>query len=1806
MHGVSCAHNLALDGGGGALFWAGNIPPKFISWCREGHYPDDSSTCTPRQCALRCLPCSAGKYQTAQGSTNSSACLHCSPGTYSSMHGAAACTGCGKGNFSAPVGATSWEVCAQCSAGTYTSFDSASVCSDCMAGFFTTALGSSVCQKCDAGTFASESEATVCATCVSGSYVSEKGATICIVCNAGAFSTSSSSCTSCSAGTFSTLAGATGAYACTACAAGTYSEVNGAAGCASCAAGTFNPLTSAASALWCTSCREGTISLPRSSACINATVSKKGRPLDLHDISGSVVVDLPFNFSIFCSEYNQTTASSNGILQFGYTLLTGTNPWPIYFESDFIDSYIAIFWMMMTSGDQSTFLEWRSADKLTLQWTNWFAVALSADGTAVEPVLTSSLTFQASLHSNNTIELCYPALAGPYADGNMASIGIRGGAFWSSVSELNPAPVNNKCLLFSPVPEQCNILNVTTYPSPSDATLVPLCPPGKYLAANAACSSCISGKYQTGYGATSESSCVECPAGTFSIARGAIGLESCTLCKGNLTSDDSDPGCLDGSAVGFTPGQLTKPDLVLEQQHRGDVGITSDCSIWQFNPISDLGNPGLREEPVLAFQDSTVHLRNNSSINGHDLCGTGNSALFGQCLASSGRSLRIYNIPESDYPAYAGLPFQLSVAKEDAYNQTVESDSISFLQLQVAIPRTDGGLQPHQEVVVSGDAVFKLQSGKARIEIAVRPEFSVVDPQNGLALLSRQVFFSASGQDLESSQPLSSTAVLAFFAAGKTVCPQGYVLTLDTLTESVGRSESNAKAAGAGRCVYCQVGTYSIIPLGVGSAANGTKPICLNCPPVSTCTGGSNVTLGLGYWVKSDPKSGMFVLESCPAGHQLINSIGGSFNHDVQRCEPCGPGKYILQSLDPKAACQLCPAGAFCDGDRLHPAVNNSAWVADAVKGQCVLLACPAGYELINAATDGGQFSYALQQCNLCPASSFCPGGAGLSQHCPPGTFAPAGSSSPDSCKPAAFLVMSVVLSLAPDAFQANKRAAFRDAVAYTIGAATPSVIVDSVVSATARQMRPAETLITARVAASDSSAAAAFKSDLRVQVLNLRLQDQGLPPATLISADVVSSLTGEVPQYLSLWPAVGGAIGGFALVVAVAVFVLWRMMQKYENEEEKLLQITMATLRSRLGIELRDGYALNTEPAGRCIVLQRGYLEAAARLDLLQDFDVHQLDAFCLCLECGRIPLAHSSGAGSMNTTRPRNKSPYDKACDWILEVSTGLIKPGAPILNKTTSSKRPSICLIGKDELLSKLRVEERFPYFITKVCKLRIWSDNDGALFERLKDVARSLLAEIAHHCEKRFSALKTEPGGAALLSFRSLCDPPSNDGLVGARRQDHPEVRAIVVHEEARCEANLELEGNAGVSEFPDEEVFISQLHRRAKILNEDFQATVWNIIAAHATSTELEQNNTSPATDAISEGRVRTVWSVLQGAVGRTLSSVSGNSFSPFPTLHQTLSSSEAEGLKRTESTHDKVTAASTQGTSTPFTSVRAHQVCQLMQSSDLVFPDPSSGMHQPLFRTYSGQALLADGVCGNIEVSVNSNWSNLPPGDVPGWSMLTYPGPYLYFDHIQPYDCQCPGPSISDSSSDFPEQKVALSNRPPIRVASEQEFRSSSASGLSSGQSRSAEAVCRFSDGPDQVWVFAGPVKSAARMREKLGEYALEGAAWPLCAQILDPVRASVVCSGPAQIIEVASWFVSEQNVGGGPLTVCRVKNKFSLANADLVGGYRDLMVCGILEGSGGLRIIGEIQIHDKQLHDLKLLMHKLYRIQRANAANAI
>ena len=64
-------------------------------------------------------------------------------------------------------------------------------------------------------------------------------------------------------------------------------------------------------------------------------------------------------------------------------------------------------------------------------------------------------------------------------------------------------------------------------------------------------------------------------------------------------------------------------------------------------------------------------------------------------------------------------------------------------------------------------------------------------------------------------------------------------------------------------------------------------------------------------------------------------------------------------------------------------------------------------------------------------------------------------------------------------------------------------------------------------------------------------------------------------------------------------------------------------------------------------------------------------------------------------------------------------------------------------------------------------------------------------------------------------------------------------------------------------------------------------------------------------------------------------------------------------------------------------------------------------------------------------------------------------------------------------------------------------------------------------------------------------------------------------------------WFLGQES-GQEPLPVVRLKNKFAAPENTLVGGFRDIMICVIFTGSGGLKIIGEIQIHDRKYFEIK------------------
>ena len=184
-----------------------------------------------------------------------------------------------------------------------------------------------------------------------------------------------------------------------------------------------------------------------------------------------------------------------------------------------------------------------------------------------------------------------------------------------------------------------------------------------------------------------------------------------------------------------------------------------------------------------------------------------------------------------------------------------------------------------------------------------------------------------------------------------------------------------------------------------------------------------------------------------------------------------------------------------------------------------------------------------------------------------------------------------------------------------------------------------------------------------------------------------------------------------------------------------------------------RNGFVLSSEPVPwswrqRDIVhVQKSNVEAAARLALYQDFDVKQLNAFCLCIE-GERRVRQAPGDGSFAFRRSSGSvesagEPYELFCDLILEVSTELIRPdvckgggggggdAAQIPRVGSGSSRSDSSVLGVRRRSARaegegdacpLPVEKRFRYFLSSVSRARVWQDDEHALFRRLQERPR----------------------------------------------------------------------------------------------------------------------------------------------------------------------------------------------------------------------------------------------------------------------------------------------------------------------------------------------------------------------------------------------------------------------------------------------------------------------------------------------------
>jgi hypothetical protein len=389
-----------------------------------------------------------------------------------------------------------------------------------------------------------------------------------------------------------------------------------------------------------------------------------------------------------------------------------------------------------------------------------------------------------------------------------------------------------------------------------------------------------------------------------------------------------------------------------------------------------------------------------------------------------------------------------------------------------------------------------------------------------------------------------------------------------------------------------------------------------------------------------------------------------------------------------------------------------------------------------------------------------------------------------------------------------------------------------------------------------------------------------------------------------------------------------------------------------------------------------------------------------------------------------------------------------------------------------------------------------------------------------------------------------------------------VRAVKVDEEARKEAGIERSSPEWEEASADEEVFIAQLHRRARLLNSDFQASVLDVIrrrqANVAAEIDLERFFEEDETS-IDGPQVAYLLSDNNGSgcqgwwehgkVGSVVpdcgQSLTATVIFPEVSNPSRLSSGDSRSWhlsQKLREVSESPSDADRDATSRPSRSASNRLPCTAVAPH----PSGSSNLREASRRASSPSRMTRQ---GSIRPDLG-----------------------LSGDAGQKHGCTDPSRQRSESPSrrvrSNPLQRDLVgsgmsSGWAPVRSTSygSEPARSRGSQSMSVTVLAAVEVHCVFAGGvASDVSVCPAPTKTAARMREKLAEYLAEGAMWPLTAQILDPVRASVVCHGPAEMLEVAQWFMEigqpatlDGRKGQSRLQVCRVKNKFALAKEELV-----------------------------------------------------
>ena len=393
--------------------------------------------------------------------------------------------------------------------------------------------------------------------------------------------------------------------------------------------------------------------------------------------------------------------------------------------------------------------------------------------------------------------------------------------------------------------------------------------------------------------------------------------------------------------------------------------------------------------------------------------------------------------------------------------------------------------------------------------------------------------------------------------------------------------------------------------------------MCILCPAKWYCPGYSNPATSCGKSLFSLPGAVspascfpvVYTILTCLVWRSVTDNTAILFQNAMAEVLEVQPGYVFLASVSRPASATpnivtiyIASQNAEAAGMLAQPVVSGALTTGLAQYGfpdttfiSIGATACIPGYALVSSV------------CQPCAVGYYCVGGTEPSKGCDVGFFSFSKANSSSSCWAADFIILEAVMSSSDfkgKFLNDTINEKFQLALATVAQVRPDSVVVKSMTEFTTR--RSEQTTLNAGIAILPNTGpevAERIRSNL-----NMQLQMEGLPNATITSLTITGGHgSAEVGSSLSL---ILGLVIAFCIIVCMVGSCLCTN-SKSESREEKLLQSKMEELREKFGITVREGFVLSSETRhwrfatarawAKMTVLRRSYLEAAARLALLE-----------------------------------------------------------------------------------------------------------------------------------------------------------------------------------------------------------------------------------------------------------------------------------------------------------------------------------------------------------------------------------------------------------------------------------------------------------------------------------------------------------------------------------------------------------------------------------------------------------------------------